>query len=48
MAHLDVSTPRTVAELRQLIAGAGYLAGQTLSPEELEAQRDARRILEQH
>ena len=48
MAHLDVATPRTVAELRQLITGAGYLAGQTVTPEELEAQRDARRILEQH
>jgi 5-methylcytosine-specific restriction protein A len=48
MAHLGVGTPRTVAELRQLIAGAGFLAGQTVTPEELEAQRDARRILEQH
>jgi 5-methylcytosine-specific restriction enzyme A len=48
MAHLGVATPRTIAELRQLIAGAGYLAGQTVTPEELEAQRDARRILEQH
>lgn len=48
MAHLGVATPRTVAELRQLLAGAGYLAGQTVTPEELEAQQDARRILEQH
>lgn len=48
MAHLGVGTPRTVAELRRLMAGAGYLAGQTVAPEELEAQRDARRILEQH
>lgn len=48
MAHLGVATPRTVAELRRLISGAGYLAGQTVTPEELEAQRDARRILEQH
>ena len=48
MAHLGVGTPRTVAELKQLMAGAGYLAGQTVTPEELEAQRDARRILEQH
>ncbi|WP_457972232.1 HNH endonuclease [Arthrobacter sp. D1-17] len=48
MAHLGVATPRTVAELRQLITGAGYLAGQTVTPEELEAQRNARRILEQH
>jgi 5-methylcytosine-specific restriction protein A len=48
MAHLEVGTPRTVAELRRLMAGAGYLAGQTVAPEELEAQQDARRILEQH
>ncbi|MET4097520.1 HNH endonuclease [Arthrobacter sp. UYCu712] len=48
MAHHGVRTPRTVAELRRILGTAGYLAGQTLSPEELEAQRDARRILEQH
>jgi 5-methylcytosine-specific restriction protein A len=47
MAHLGVGTPRTVAELRRIMAGAGYLAGQTVAPEELEAQRNARRILEQ-
>lgn len=46
MAHRGVSTPRTPAELRQIIAGAGYLPGRTLQPEELESQRDARRILE--
>ena len=48
MAHHGVRTPRTIAELRRLLGAAGYLSGQTLSPEELEAQRDARRILEQH
>jgi 5-methylcytosine-specific restriction protein A len=45
MAHQDVSTPRTVAELRRLIAGAGFLAGATVTPEELDAEREARRIL---
>ncbi|QCB98536.1 HNH endonuclease [Arthrobacter sp. PAMC25564] len=47
MAHQGVSTPRTVAELRRIIAGAGFLAGATVSPEELEAEREARRMLEQ-
>jgi 5-methylcytosine-specific restriction protein A len=45
MAHQGVSTPRTVAELRRLIAGAGFLAGATVTPEELEAEREARRML---
>jgi 5-methylcytosine-specific restriction protein A len=45
MAHYGVSIPRTVAELRRIIADAGYLKGQALTPSELEAQRDARRIL---
>lgn len=45
MAHLGVGTPRTVAELRRIIAEAGYLRGSSVSPEELEAQREARRIL---
>lgn len=48
MAHQGVHTPRTVAELRRIIAGAGFLAGSTVSPEELQAQREAQRILEQH
>ncbi|WP_427133421.1 HNH endonuclease [Pseudarthrobacter sp. S9] len=47
MAHHGVRTPRTVAELRRIMAAAGFLSGHTLSPEELAAQRDARRILEQ-
>jgi 5-methylcytosine-specific restriction protein A len=47
MAHLGVGTPRTVAELRRIIAGAGFLAGATVSAGELEAQREAQRILEQ-
>ena len=45
VAHLGAGTPRTVAELRRIVGGAGYLRGSTVSPEELEAQREARRIL---
>ncbi|MEC5181453.1 HNH endonuclease [Arthrobacter sp. CG_A4] len=48
MAHQGVDTPRTVAELRRTIAGAGFLAGTTVSPGELEAERMARRMLDQH
>jgi 5-methylcytosine-specific restriction protein A len=45
MAHHGVSSPRSEAELRQMIAHAGYLRGATVTPEELEAQRAAREIL---
>jgi 5-methylcytosine-specific restriction protein A len=45
MAHRGVGTPRTVAELRRIIGEAGYLRGSTVSPEELEALSEARRIL---
>jgi 5-methylcytosine-specific restriction protein A len=45
IAHQGVNTPRTVAELRRLIAGAGFLAGATVSPQELDAEREARRML---
>ena len=45
MAHYGVSSPRSEAELRHLIAAAGYLRGNTVTPEELEAQRAAREIL---
>lgn len=45
MAHHGVSIPRTVAELRRIISSAGFLAGQTLTPEEVDAQNEARRIL---
>ena len=45
MAHHGVSSPRTEAELRHIIATAGYLRGTTVTPEELEAQRVAREIL---
>jgi len=47
MAHLGVSTPRSVSELRALIAAAGHLPGQTLDQDALEAQEAAARILEQ-
>jgi 5-methylcytosine-specific restriction protein A len=46
MAHHGVSSPRSEAELRQMIANAGYLRGATVTPEQLEAQRAARKILD--
>lgn len=45
MAHQGAGAPRTVAELRGLIAAAGFLAGTTVTAHELEAEREARRIL---
>jgi 5-methylcytosine-specific restriction protein A len=45
MAHHEVGSPRSEAELRQMIANAGYLRGATVTAEELEAQRVAREIL---
>lgn len=45
MAHHGVRSPRSEAELRQMIANAGYLRGATVTAEELEAQRVAREIL---
>ncbi len=45
MAHHGVSTARTVAELRRIIAGAGFLRGSSVTPEQLEAQRQARELL---
>ena len=45
MAHQGVGTPRSAVELRQIIAGSGFLRGTTVSAEELEAQRVAREIL---
>ncbi|WP_066286466.1 HNH endonuclease [Arthrobacter sp. B6] len=47
MAHHGVSSPRSEAELRRIIANAGYLRGTTVTPEQLEAQRAAREILGQ-
>ena len=45
MAHRGVDTPRTVAELRRIIADAGFLRGSTVTDEQLEAQRQARELL---
>ncbi|MET1065359.1 MAG: HNH endonuclease [Arthrobacter sp.] len=45
MAHYGVVSPRTVAELRRIIADAGFLRGSTVSPAELDAQREARELL---
>lgn len=47
MTHRGVAVPRTVAELRRIMASGGFLPGQTVSPVELAARQDARRILEQ-
>jgi 5-methylcytosine-specific restriction protein A len=45
MAHHGVNTARTEAELRQIMANAGYLRGNTVTPAELDAQRVAREVL---
>ncbi len=45
MAHQGVSAARTVAELRRIIAGAGFLRGSRVTPEQLEAERQARELL---
>ncbi|MCQ6272187.1 HNH endonuclease [Pseudarthrobacter sp. R1] len=46
MAHRGVATPRTVSELRSIISSAGHMTGEVMSELALEAQADARRILE--
>ncbi|WP_142037288.1 HNH endonuclease [Arthrobacter sp. SLBN-100] len=46
MAHLGVASPRTVSELRNMISAAGHMRGEVVSEAALEAQDDARRILE--
>jgi 5-methylcytosine-specific restriction enzyme A len=46
MAHGGAGSPRTVSELRTIISAAGHLRGETVSGLALEAQEDARRILE--
>ena len=46
LAHHGVTEPRTVSELRNIIAAAGHLRGEAVSPRALQAQDDARRILE--
>lgn len=45
MAHHRVNPPRTEAELRHIMATAGYVRGATVAPEEIEAQRAAHAIL---
>jgi 5-methylcytosine-specific restriction protein A len=45
MAHRR-PVPYTPAELRAMMSGAGHIAGSLLSPQELEAQAAAQRILE--
>ncbi|MDQ0690732.1 HNH endonuclease [Arthrobacter sp. W4I7] len=46
MAHHGVSSPRTVSELRNIISAAGHMRGEVVGNLSLEAQEDARRILE--
>ncbi|HEY8752263.1 MAG TPA: HNH endonuclease [Arthrobacter sp.] len=47
IAHLGVSTPRSVTELRALIAAAGHLPGQVVDQRSSAAQDDAKRIMGQ-
>lgn len=46
LAHHGVKEPRTVSELRNIIAAAGHLRGDIVSNKALDAELDARRILE--
>jgi 5-methylcytosine-specific restriction enzyme A len=46
MAHHGVNTPRTVSELRTIISTSGHIRSEVVSESALEAQEDARRILE--
>lgn len=46
MAHHGVASPRTVSELRSIISAAGHMTGEVVSELALEAQEDARRLLE--
>ena len=46
LAHCSAGPPRTVAELRHIISASGHLRGQVVSDLALQAQDDARRILE--
>jgi 5-methylcytosine-specific restriction protein A len=48
MAHLAVRSPRSVSELRSIISASGHLTGDMVTDLSLEAQEDARRILEGH
>jgi 5-methylcytosine-specific restriction protein A len=46
LAHCSAGPPRTVSELRHIISASGHLRGQVVSDLALQAQDDARRILE--
>jgi 5-methylcytosine-specific restriction enzyme A len=46
MVHRGVGAPRTVSELRRIISASGHMRGEVVSELALEAQKDARRILE--
>jgi 5-methylcytosine-specific restriction protein A len=46
MVHRAAGPARTVSELRNIIAASGHMRGETVSERALEAQEDARRILE--
>jgi 5-methylcytosine-specific restriction enzyme A len=46
LAHHGLTAPRTVSELRKIVAAAGHLRGDVVSKRALDAQEDARRILE--
>lgn len=46
VAHHRVRSPRTVAELRNILAMAGLLQGRLVNRQSLAAEEDARRILE--
>ncbi|HEY8701683.1 MAG TPA: HNH endonuclease [Arthrobacter sp.] len=48
IAHLGVRSPRSITELRALIAAAGHLPGQTIDQNALDAQDAAQRIIDQH
>lgn len=46
LAHRSAGPPRTVSELRHIMSASGHLRGQVVSDLALQAQEDARRILE--
>ncbi|MFM9273497.1 restriction endonuclease [Pseudarthrobacter sp. NKDBFgelt] len=46
LAHGSAGPPRTVSELRHIISASGHLRGEVVSDLALQAQEDARRILE--
>jgi len=46
VAHHGVRSPRSVAELRNILSAAGHLQGYMVSRQSLAAEEDARRILE--